>query len=203
MTPSTASGAPGLAIRYRFRANVARNAGRETFVWRCAGVDAKHPVSPLFGWRLKPSSTRSPTLIEPYARCQRWHMCFGRSRGRQRVDIPAVRSGSRAWNEIIAALRTGALITTFRRAAPARAGALVDERRIVVGDEGGRVRRQNAHAVPAGSLAASLPPLDPVREAGTRTDGMSSHRSAHYHPPLRCARAWRRARRRAAYRCGR
>jgi Cytidylate kinase-like family len=25
--------------------------------WRCAGVDAKHPVSPLFGWRLKPSST--------------------------------------------------------------------------------------------------------------------------------------------------
>jgi hypothetical protein len=126
--------------------------------WRCAGVDAKHPVSPLFGWRLKPSSTRSPTPIELYARCQRWHMCFGRSRGRQRVDIPAVRSGSRAWNEIIAALRTGALIPTFRRAAPVRCGAFGDARRIVVGDGGGSLRPRNVRGHPksAGSSSARV-----------------------------------------------
>jgi hypothetical protein len=36
--------------------------------------------------------------------------------------------------------RTSVLIATFRRATPARSGVLVDERRIVAGDEEGRAR---------------------------------------------------------------
>jgi hypothetical protein len=39
-------------------------------------------------------------------------------------------------------------IATFHRAAPARCGAFADERRIVGGDDGGRVRRRDAHPFP-------------------------------------------------------
>ena len=60
--------------------------------------------------------------------------------------------------------RTGAHRRTFRRAAPARCGAFADERRIVAGDEGGRVRHRRACASLVASFAAG------VREAGARTD---------------------------------
>jgi hypothetical protein len=36
-------------------------------------------------------------------------------------------------------------------------------------------------------IASSFPPLDPIREAGARTDSALSHRRAHRHLPLRCA----------------
>ena len=67
-----------------------------------------------------------------------WRTRFSRSSGRQR------RRGSRRSIrfarlelERITPLHTGALIATFRCAAPARCGAFADERRIVAGDEGG------------------------------------------------------------------
>ena len=41
--------------------------------------------------------------------------------------------------ELIATLQAGKLIATFHRAAPARYGAFADGRRVVMGDEGGRV----------------------------------------------------------------
>jgi len=41
--------------------------------------------------------------------------------------------------ERMTALHTGALVATFRCAAPARCGAFVDERRVAAGDAGGRV----------------------------------------------------------------
>jgi hypothetical protein len=47
--------------------------------------------------------------------------------------------------ERTAPLRTALLVATFRCAALARCGAFVDERRIVAGDEGGRVRTWRVH----------------------------------------------------------
>jgi hypothetical protein len=46
------------------------------------------------------------------------------------------RGRSRGWSH----LRTGVLIATFHRAAPARCGTFADERRVGGDDVGGRVR---------------------------------------------------------------
>jgi hypothetical protein len=40
----------------------------------------------------------------------------------------------------------GALIATFRRAAPARCGAFADERRVVAGDGGDWAQTRNGHS---------------------------------------------------------
>jgi hypothetical protein len=63
-------------------------------------------------------------------------------------------------------------IATFRRDAPALR-PFADERRIVVGEEGGRVRTPNAHPAPfrlqsveQPPSAPKFPPVDPVRETG-------------------------------------
>ena len=52
---------------------------------------------------------------------------------------PQVDRFARLELERIAPLHTGALIATFRCDAPARCGAFADERRVVAGDEGGRM----------------------------------------------------------------
>jgi hypothetical protein len=50
----------------------------------------------------------------------------------------------------------GVRIATFRCGAPARCGAFVDERRVAVGDGGGRVRTRDAHPVPPGSAVRAV-----------------------------------------------
>ena len=95
------------------------------------------------------------------------------------------------------------------RAAPARCGAFADERRIVAGDGGGRVRSETLiqsrgsaapptlvlHVGPAAAKRVDGSRRSSGSQAGARTDTRSSHRRAHRHLPLRCARALRRVRR--------
>ena len=89
------------------------------------------------------------------------------------------------------------LVGTFRCAAPARGGAFADERRVVAGDGGGptkadaqlplAVRRSptaRASVVEWPPKASRFPPLDPVREAGARTD--SAFSAAKLIAPYRC-----------------
>ena len=52
----------------------------------------------------------------------------------QPIEVPTLRSGSLGMDN---ALHTGAPVATFHRSAPARCGALADERRIVAGEGGG------------------------------------------------------------------
>lgn len=57
----------------------------------------------------------------------------------------AVRSGSRGWcAKRMVLLHASLLIATFGCAAPARCGAVADERRVVVDDVGGRVRTRSS-----------------------------------------------------------
>ena len=79
-------------------------------------------------------------------------------RGRSGSDV----AGTVGAGERIAPLRTGALIATFRCAAPARCGAFADERRIVAGDEGGRACGRACSVSWSRRFAAG------VREAGAR-----------------------------------
>jgi hypothetical protein len=98
-----------------------------------------------------------------------------RSRGRRRLNVPVV-------SIRFARLEREGITRSSHR----RCGAFEDERRIVAGDEAGRVRTRNAYPVPR---VIRLPPFDPVREAGARTDSALSNRRAI------AARALRRVRR--------
>ena len=92
-------------------------------------------------------------------------------------------------------------------AAPARCVAFADERRIAVGGDGGGAQnaggdnRVQVLRQPS-SLRVTVPAVRP-RLARLERERIirSSHRCAHRHSPLRCARALRRVRRRAARRC--
>jgi hypothetical protein len=60
-------------------------------------------------------------------------------------------------------LPAGAFIATFHRAAHARDGAFAGERRVVGGDEGGRVPKRKAHPVPSGGSAFEADAADGFR----------------------------------------
>jgi hypothetical protein len=68
---------------------------------------------------------------------------------------------------------------------PARCGAFGDQRRIVGGDDGGRVYRRACASLVASFGAGAL-------LAGAQTNDHASRRRAHRQSPLRCARALRR-----------
>jgi hypothetical protein len=81
---------------------------------------------------------------------------------RQTRQGSVFQSGSRGWRwNCQPASRTGVLIATFRCDTPARCGAFADERRIVVGDEGGRADAKRSSspwgsAVPPTLCCASI-----------------------------------------------
>jgi hypothetical protein len=80
-------------------------------------------------------------------------MCSGvlfGGRGRHGSRFPQLDLVREAGARRTVRLHTGAPIATVRRAAPARCGAFADARRIVGGDEGGRVRTRNC---PLGQIA--------------------------------------------------
>ena len=78
-----------------------------------------------------------PTAARFCAACSVLAHALRRSSGRQCVAVPAARSGSRGRSANgRGPFHTGALIATFRCAAPARCGAFAHERRVVAGDEG-------------------------------------------------------------------
>jgi hypothetical protein len=102
-------------------------------------------------WRATRARYRSSTSVRVRSRSFDAGLRLGTSAGRTLLRTDG-------------ALRTGALIATFSRAAPPRCGAFADGWRIVTGDGGGRVSHRRACASLVASFAAG------VREAGTQTD---------------------------------
>src|ERR1700677_5367725 len=78
-----------------------------------------------------------------------WVLAYAlqRSRGRRRLNVPVV-------SIRFARLEREGITRSSHR----RCGAFADERRIVAGDEAGRVRARNAYPVPR---VIRLPPFDP------------------------------------------
>jgi hypothetical protein len=109
--------------------------------------------------------------------------------------------------ERIALLCTGALVTTFRRAAPARCGAFAEERRAVAATQGGGVGREGSSKALGRACASLLAPFaEGVREERSQPQAWrsgvpgqnlkritrASRPRAPLRLPLRCARAVRR-----------
>ena len=126
-----------------------------------------------------PRALRCRTLGGRYG----W-LCVMGSGSLPSVDRPPTGRGSRCSIrfarlelERIAPLHAGVRIAAFRSVAPARCGASADERRIVGGDEGDRVRHRRA--LPGRVVARGVGLLErrrALREAGARTD------NAHFTP---------------------
>jgi hypothetical protein len=123
---------------------------------RTEGARFTPPCSSLPSVALRPCvAARSPMSAS-------WLLVYDGGRVYRRARAPLVASFAADAREDLSSncsrpLHTGVLIANFHRAAPARCGAFADERRVVAGDEGGRVRTRNAYPVPSGSAVRAPP----------------------------------------------
>jgi hypothetical protein len=113
-------------------------------------------------WRDHAPPPGAPSRVERYVIDQRARPWSRRSPRAVRCGTWAVRFARLELELDNALFAPGVRIASSNRDMPPRCGAFADERRVVAGAGGGRVRTRSAHPVPSGSAASGC------HKAGTR-----------------------------------